>query len=88
MDAETKTPSFEEAIHQLEEITRQLERGSLTLEESIAAYERGLELSTICKKSLEKAERKLEHLSENKEGKVEHNNVEGGLAKQNELFEP
>ena len=57
-----KTPSFEEALGELENITRRLEGGQLTLDESIQAYEKGMELRRLCAEMLEKAEKKLEYL--------------------------
>ncbi len=66
-----KVVNFEESIQELEEITRKLERGSLSLEESVHAYERGIELNEICRKMLQQAERKLEYLKENKDGNIE-----------------
>ena len=54
--------SFEEALEQLEEITRSLESGELTLDDSIQAYEKGMELKKICTSILETAEKKLEYI--------------------------
>ena len=68
---DSKVANFEKSIQELEELTRKLERGSLSLEESIWAYERGMELSEICRTILQKAERKLEYLKESKNGDIE-----------------
>ncbi len=62
MAKKQKEPTFEEALQELEDITRSLESGSLTLDESIQSYEKGMELRKICMKMLEKAEKKLEYL--------------------------
>lgn len=62
--------SFEEALQELESITEKLERGQLTLEESIKAYERGMELKKICTERLKEAEGKIEYLSNTPEGKA------------------
>ncbi len=70
MSKKTKQPSFEEAIELLEEITRQLERGDLSLEDSIAAYEKGMQLSKSCKQMLDRAERKLEYLAQQEDGSL------------------
>ena len=43
---------FEELLKELEEIVKELESGKLTLEESIEKYQRGVELSNICKEKL------------------------------------
>ncbi len=66
-----KKPGFEEALGQLEEITRQLERGSLSLEDSVRAYEKGVELSDHCQKMLKQAERKLETIVQREDGQLE-----------------
>ena len=45
-------PSFEEAIGELERLVERMESGSLSLEDSLAAYRRGAELAAFCRKSL------------------------------------
>jgi exodeoxyribonuclease VII small subunit len=69
--AKKKDPSFEEAMLELEKITRDLESGRLPLEESIRSYERGMELRAICLKMLESAEKRLEHLRKREDGGFE-----------------
>ncbi len=68
--------SFEEALEALEEITRQLEGGALSLDASIQAYERGMELKKICQAMLEKAEQKLEFLEKQENGAIEKKPIE------------
>jgi exodeoxyribonuclease VII small subunit len=55
---------FETAIAELESIVKKLEDGDLTLEQSLALYERGVTLSKFCHARLEDAERRIEILSE------------------------
>ena len=55
---------FEAAIAELEGIVKQLENGDLALEQSLALYERGVQLSRFCHARLEAAERRIELLSE------------------------
>jgi exodeoxyribonuclease VII small subunit len=43
---------FEEYLKELEEIVKELEQGNLSLDESIKKYQRGMELSTLCKNLL------------------------------------
>lgn len=43
---------FEELLKELDEIVKELESGTLTLEESIVKYQRGMELSKLCKEKL------------------------------------
>ena len=57
-------PSFEQAYSELEETVGKLEQGGLTLEESLALYERGVELSTLCGKKLDEAELQVRKLQE------------------------
>lgn len=59
-----KKPSFEEAILRLKEITETLERGDVTLEESIKLFGEGTELSRLCYETLQTAEQKITELSE------------------------
>lgn len=63
MSDKKKAISFEDALKELEEIAENLERGQLTLEESIKSYERGMELKIICTEKLKEAEGKIEVLS-------------------------
>lgn len=46
---------FEELLTELEAIVKELESGSLSLEDSIEKYKKGMELSNLCKKLLEEA---------------------------------
>jgi exodeoxyribonuclease VII small subunit len=55
---------FEAAIAELESVVRKLEEGDLALEQSLALYERGVQLSRFCHARLEDAERRIEILSE------------------------
>ncbi len=55
---------FEAALTELESIVKRLEDGDLTLESSLALYERGVELSRFCHSRLEQAERRIEILNE------------------------
>lgn len=56
---------FEESIGQLEEIVRQLEKGELTLEDSLRQFEKGIGLARTCQTVLQKAEQKIETLTTN-----------------------
>ena len=55
---------FEAAIAELETIVKKLEEGDLALEQSLALYERGVQLSRFCHARLEEAERRIEILNE------------------------
>jgi len=54
---------FEEALSKLETIVNDLEKGGLTLEESLKRFEEGIKLSDYCVKKLEEVEKKIEILS-------------------------
>jgi exodeoxyribonuclease VII small subunit len=58
---------FEGAIAELESIVKKLEEGDLPLEQSLALYERGVQLSRFCHARLEEAERRIEVLNERNE---------------------
>jgi exodeoxyribonuclease VII small subunit len=62
VDASIK--DFEAAIAELESIVKRLEEGDMPLEQSLALYERGVQLSRFCHTRLEDAERRIEILSE------------------------
>jgi len=63
------TVKFEEALARLEAIVAELERGELPLEDSMRIFEEGMKLSKVCLKMLEEAERKVEILIKDKDGK-------------------
>ena len=54
--------SFEDALRQLEDIVSVLERGDISLDEAIAAYEKGTALKAHCQKRLEEARLKVEKI--------------------------
>jgi exodeoxyribonuclease VII small subunit len=54
--------SFEGALKELEGIVARLERGDVDLEDSIALYERGQALKTLCESKLKAAEGRLEKI--------------------------
>lgn len=60
---------FEEALSRLEEAVKALEKGDLPLEDSLKVFEEGIRLSKNCVKMLEDAERRVEILIQDKEGK-------------------
>ncbi len=62
---------FEEHLTQLETVVEQLERGDLTLDESVRLFEEGMKLSQACKQELEQAEGRIQVLVEGKSGKMQ-----------------
>jgi len=63
--------SFEERLASLESVVERLERGELTLEESVRLFEEGVHLSNSCKLELEKAEGRIQVLVETPGGGVQ-----------------
>lgn len=55
-------PTFEEQITKLEETVRLLERGDISLDESLALFEQGIKLTNCCQEQLDKAEKKVKIL--------------------------
>jgi exodeoxyribonuclease VII small subunit len=60
--------NFEEHLTQLEKVVEKLERGDLSLDESVRLFEDGMKLSSACKKELEQAEGRIQVLVEGKGG--------------------
>ena len=59
-----KNLTFEQALSELEDIVNSLERGDISLEDAIKAYERGSELKDQCEKRLKEAKLKVEEIEE------------------------
>lgn len=66
--AAKKEKSFEENISRLEEIVSMLERGDAQLKDSLALFEEGTKLVTICSAMLEKAEQQVVKLQKGPDG--------------------
>ena len=64
----TDTPSFEQALQQLEQIVQKLEKGELPLEDSLKLYEDGIRLSRLCHGKLEEVEGRIEVLLKDARG--------------------
>ena len=65
-----KELNFEKALKDLEETVGKLERGDLSLDESLKLFEKGVKLAKFLRKELEKAEKKVEILLKDEEGNV------------------
>jgi exodeoxyribonuclease VII small subunit len=63
-------PTFEEAREELAEIVAKLEAGGLTLEESLALWNRGEEVARVCTDWLEKAQAVLDAAAEDEDDDV------------------
>ncbi|MXX11473.1 MAG: exodeoxyribonuclease VII small subunit [Nitrospira sp. SB0675_bin_23] len=60
---------FEDALARLETIVTELEKGDLPLNDSLKMFEEGIKLSKTCLKMLDDAERKVEIMVQDKDGK-------------------
>jgi len=65
-----KPMKFEEAFSRLEKVIEELEAGELTLDETLKKYEEGMAMLRICREILQKAEKKIEVLTRDEEGKL------------------
>lgn len=54
---------FEQSVTELEEIVKQLEKGELTLEDSLKQFEKGIGLTRRCQDILTQAEQTIEVLT-------------------------
>ena len=61
---ESEPLDFEAALGELEALVQRMETGSLTLEESLQAFERGVKLTRQCETALERAELRVKALLE------------------------
>lgn len=59
---------FEKSLQELEQLVEAMERGDLTLEESLKRFERGIALTRACQQALAKAEQKVQILTQNSAG--------------------
>ena len=70
MAAKTPAPppspvtQFETSLDELEQLVQKMEKGDLTLDDSLAAYERGVNLYRQCQGALEQAELRVRLLSD------------------------
>lgn len=64
-----KPKSFESSLEQLELIVRELEQGELPLERSLELFEQGVKLSRECQERLSQAERRIEILMRDNQGR-------------------
>ncbi len=55
-----KKLTFEKAMKELEELVDSLDKGDISLDEAIAAYDRGSQLKDYCEKKLQEAKMKVD----------------------------
>ena len=64
-----KAKTFETSLEELERIVRELEHGELPLEKSLELFEQGVKLSRECQDRLNQAERRIEVLMRDNQGR-------------------
>ena len=69
MKNEERTKTFEASLEALERIVQELERGDLPLERSLELFEQGIGLSRQCQERLNQAERRIEVLLRDNQGR-------------------
>jgi exodeoxyribonuclease VII small subunit len=69
MNKDQQPKSFEASLEALEEIVHQLEGGDLPLEKSLELFEDGIRLSRQCQERLSQAERRIEVLLRDNQGR-------------------
>ena len=67
---EAQKQTFESSLAALERIVRELERGELPLEKSLELFEQGVKLSRECQERLNEAERRIEVLLKDDDGRT------------------
>jgi exodeoxyribonuclease VII small subunit len=72
--------SFEASLESLENIVHELERGDLPLERSLELFEQGIALSRQCQDRLNQAERRIEVLLRDNQGRAVVSTFEGAQA--------
>lgn len=65
-----KNICFEAALKQLEQIVKELEDGNLSLDESLASFASGIELSMQCMARLEAAEQEIDLILSEEQSKI------------------
>lgn len=60
----SKNTDFEKSLNELEKIVEELQNGDISLDESIKLFEKGIELTNDCRKTLETARQKITSLTE------------------------
>ena len=61
-NTELEKLTFEEAMQELEKLVDSLDKGDISLDEAIAAYDRGSQLKDYCQKKLHDAKMKVENI--------------------------
>lgn len=67
--AKKQPVNFEEALKELETLVERMEKGEVSLEDSLKDFERGIALTRACQQALQEAEQKV-HILMEKDGQT------------------
>ena len=70
VDDSLEKMTFEDAMKELERLVDSLDKGDVSLDEAIAAYDRGSQLKDHCQKKLNEAKMKVETIQSSGDSKV------------------
>lgn len=76
MSEQQKTPSFEQALEELESLVNELEHGELPLEKSLEKFEKAIQLARTSQQQLQQAEQKVTTLMAAQEGSADNDDGE------------
>ena len=62
MPKKATLPDFEAALKELEKLVEKMESGEQNLDQALASFQRGIELTRTCQKGLKDAEQRVEKL--------------------------
>ena len=65
-----KNLDFEDKINRLEHLVESLEKGELSLEQAMQAFEEGIKITRECQQALSEAEQRVNKLTENNRGEL------------------
>lgn len=57
-----KSLNFEQTLQELEALVKEMESGDMTLEDSLSAFEKGIQLTRECQTALQNAEQRVQKL--------------------------
>ena len=85
--------SFEKALAELENIVEKMEKGGLSLNESLALFEKGVKLAKFLREELGKAEKKINILLKDEKGEMKEEpfelaDEEGEISEKQDTPEP
>jgi len=69
--ARAKKITFEESMHQLEEIVQTMETGDISLDELLSKYTQGVKLSQSCMKALNEVEKAMDTMLKETDGEIQ-----------------